>query len=248
MITRKRGVFYTGSRPVSEAEQVRCRKLGIPPAYTNVIVYPAGAKLQATAVDATGKKHYYYHEKFLEKQRKLRKVRSSQVDFSKIRSVTTRILGDPKHPQWDDALTLRMIITAYLRSGSRDNENALGAMSLKRKHVKLGRDGQTLTFDFPAKSGQRRLYEVRDRVLHEAISKQQKPLLSGNSTHTRVRDLLRNITGNGDIQIKDIRTAASMQLFQKHMKKFDGDEKRAVDATAETIGHTPSVSKKYYIL
>jgi len=248
MITRRRGIFYIGSRPVSEVEQLRCRKLGIPPAYTNVIVHPAGAKLQATAVDATGKTHYYYHEKFLEKQRKLRKVRSSQVDFSKIKSVTTKILGDPKHPQWDDALTLRMITTAYLRSGSRDNENALGAMSLKRKHVKLSRDGETLTFDFPAKSGQRRFYEVRDKVLHEAISRQQKPLLSGNSSQIRVRDLLRNITGNDAMQIKDIRTAASMQLFQKHMKKFHGDEKKAVDATAETIGHTPSVSKKYYIL
>jgi hypothetical protein len=32
------------------------------------------------------------------------------------------------------------------------------------------------------------------------------------------------------------------------MKKYDGDEKKAVNATAETIGHTPSVSKKYYLL
>lgn len=248
MITRRRGVFYSGGRPVSESEQVRCRKLGIPPAYTDVVVYSVDAKLQATAVDATGKKHYYYHEKFLEKQRKLRKSRASDVDFSKIKSVTAKILADPKHPLWDDALTLRMIAVAYLRSGSRDNDDALGAMSLKKKHVKLSRDGQTLTFDFPAKSGQQRFYEVRDKVLHDAISKQRKPLLSGDSTHTRVRDLLRRITGNSGMQIKDIRTAGSIQLFQKHMKQFNGDEKKAVEATAETIGHTPSVSKKYYIL
>lgn len=248
MITRKRGVFYKGNRPVSETEQIRCRKIGIPPAYTDVNVYSADDKLQATAIDGNGKKHYYYHEKFLDKQRKLRKERSSQIDFSKIRSATTKILGDPKNKYWDDALTLRMIITAYLRSGSRDNENALGAMTLQRKHVKLSKDGETLTFDFPAKSGQRRLYSVKDKTLYSAIMKQKKPLLSGNSTHDRVRDLLRKITGNSQIQIKDIRTAGSMQLFQKHMKKFDGDEKKAVDATAETIGHTPSVSKKYYIL
>lgn len=248
MITRKRGVFYNGSRPVSESEQIRCRKIGIPPAYTDVNVFKPGDKLQATAIDGNGKKHYYYHEDFLEKQRKLRKARSSNVDFSKIRSATTKILGDPQNKYWDDALTLRMIITAYLRSGSRDNENALGAMSLRRKHVKLSKDGETLTFDFPAKSGQKRLYSVKDKTLHKAIMKQQKPLLSGNSTHDRVRDLLRKITGNSQMQIKDIRTAGSMQLFQKHMKKYDGDEKKAVDATAETIGHTPSVSKKYYIL
>ena len=53
---------------------------------------------------------------------------------------------------------------------------------------------------------------------------------------------------NDTLQIKDIRTAGSMQLFDKHLKKYNGDEKMAVDATANTIGHTPSVSKKYYIL
>ena len=248
MITRRRGVFYKDSRPVPEAEQQRYQKIGIPPAYTNVEVYPNDPKLVATAVDGTGKKHYYYNEKFLERQRKLRKGRATQIDFSKIKSATARILTDPKHPLWDDALTLRMIAIAYLRSGSRDNDEAFGAMSLRRKHVKLSKDAETLTFDFPAKSGQQRFYEVKDRVLHEAISRQQKPLLSGNSNHTRVRDLLRKITGNDTIQIKDIRTAGSMQLFQKHLKKYNGDEKKATNATAETIGHTPSVSKKYYLL
>jgi DNA topoisomerase IB len=248
MITRRRGVFYKDGRPVPDTEQQQCRKIGIPPAYTDVVVYLGNPKLVATAIDGTGKKHYYYNDKFLEKQRKLRKGRATHIDFSKIKSVTARILSDPKHPLWDDALTLRMIAIAYLRSGSRDNDDAIGAMSLRRKHVKLSRDGQTLTFDFPAKSGQQRFYEVRDKVLHDAISRQQKPLLSGNSTHNRVRDLLRKITGNGDIQIKDIRTAGSMQLFQKHLKKYNGDEKKATDATAETIGHTPSVSKKYYLL
>ena len=152
MITRRRGVFYRAGRPVPGAEQERYRKIGIPPVYTNVEVYPNDPKLLATAIDGTGKKHYYYSEKFLEKQRKLRKGRATQIDFSKIKSVTAKILGDPKHSLWDDALTLRMIVIAYLRSGSRDNDDALGAMSLKRKHVKLSRDGQTLTFDFPAKS------------------------------------------------------------------------------------------------
>ena len=56
MITRKRGVFYKGNRPVSDTEQIRCRKIGIPPAYTDVNVYSADDKLQATAIDGNGKK------------------------------------------------------------------------------------------------------------------------------------------------------------------------------------------------
>ena len=70
MITRRRGVFYGAGRPVPGAEQERYRKIGIPPVYTNVEVYPNDPKLLATAIDGTGKKHYYYSEKFLEKSLK----------------------------------------------------------------------------------------------------------------------------------------------------------------------------------
>jgi DNA topoisomerase IB len=248
-ITRKRGVFYKDGRPVSEIEQERCRKLGIPPAYTKVEVYPKTAKLQATAVDAQGKKHYYYHEKYLDRQRKKRKARATQIDFAKIKSVTGRILSKPTHASWHDALALRMIAAGYLRTGVQERETgALGAFQLKKKHVTLRSDGETVSFDFPAKSGQRRRFDAKDRVLHAALSKQKTPLLVGHAKYERVRDLLRKITRNDDIQLKDIRTAGSMQLFLKHLKNTNGDEKVARQQTADTIGHTPAVSKKFYLL
>lgn len=250
-ITRKRGVFYKDGRPVSEAEQVRCRKLGIPPAYKDVKVDPRpGAKLQATAVDATGKKHYYYHDSFLRKQREKRRDRANDIDFGKIRNVTARMLSQLKvnSLRWDDALALRMIASAYLRSGVAERDTgALGAFQLRRRHVKLKGDGETVVFDFPAKSGQRRQFTVKDRVLHRALTQQNAPLLVGNAKWERVRDLLRAIMKNDHLQLKDIRTAGSMQLFTKFLKSV-GDEKEAIRQTAQTIGHTPSVSKKFYIL
>jgi DNA topoisomerase IB len=109
-------------------------------------------------------------------------------------------------------------------------------------------DGETVSFDFPAKSGQRRQFDARDRALHAALSRQRTPLLVGNARYERVRDLLRRIAGNEDIQLKDIRTAGSMQLFRKHLKAANGDEKVARQQTADTIGHTPAVSKKFYLL
>jgi DNA topoisomerase IB len=249
VITRKRGVFYKDGRPVSENEQERCRKLGIPPAYTNVKVHAKNAKLQATALDAKGKKHYYYHEKYLAQQRKKRKTRASQIDFAKIKSVTGRILAQTTHTSWHDALALRMIAAGYLRTGVQERETgALGAFQLKKKHVTLHSDGETVSFDFPAKSGQRRRFDAKDRALHAALSKQKTPLLVGLAKYERVRDLLRKITKNDDIQLKDIRTAGSMQLFHKHLKNANGDEKVARQQTADTIGHTPAVSKKFYLL
>jgi DNA topoisomerase IB len=249
MITRKRGIYYKGGVKLSEPEQSRCQKLGIPPAYTNVTVYPKYAKLQATAVDGQGKTHYYYHEKYLDAQRKKRKERATNINFSKIKSSTTRILSQNGHPSWDDALALRMIASGYLRSGVAERDTgALGAFGLERKHVKLKNDGETVVFDFPAKSGQRRLFEASDRILHRALSKRRSGLLVGNAKYERVRDLLRKIVGNENIQLKDIRTAGSMQLFEKHLKETKGDDKLARKITAETIGHTPSVSKKFYLL
>lgn len=251
MITRRRGVFVKNGVRLSEPEQSRCQKLGIPPAYVNVVVYPRDAKLQATAVDAQGKTHYYYHEKYLDAQRRKRKSRALDIDFSKIKSATGRILSQTQHgtSAWDDALALRMIAAGYLRSGVAERDTgALGAFSLERKHVRLRGDGETVVFDFPAKSGQRRLFEARDAVLHGALSKRRSGLLVGSAKYERVRDLLRKIVGNKDIQLKDIRTAGSMQLFQKHLRAANGDEKVAVKVTAETIGHTPTVSKKFYLL
>jgi hypothetical protein len=39
-----------------------------------------------------------------------------------------------------------------------------------------------------------------------------------------------------------------MQLFQRHLRESKGDETLARKVTAETIGHTPAVSKKFYLL
>lgn len=249
VITRKRGVFYKDGRPVSENEQTRCRTLGIPPAYTDVQVFEPSAKLQATAVDGQGKKHYYYHAAFLEQQRRKRRQRASQIDFTKIKHVTGRILAQPTHASWHDALALRMIAAGYLRTGVQERETgALGAFQLKKRHVTLRADGETVSFDFPAKSGQRRRFDAKDRVLHAALARQRSPLLVGEAKYERVRDLLRKITRNDQIQLKDIRTAGSMQLFKHHLKKTNGDETLARKQTADTIGHTPAVSKKFYLL
>ena len=66
-ITRKRKTWLgpSGKRLSKKAEE-RVRKIGIPPAYTNVCVNPsANKKLQGTAIDKKGNTHYYYHPNFV---------------------------------------------------------------------------------------------------------------------------------------------------------------------------------------
>src|SRR5215213_9105448 len=67
-ITRRRagsGFFYllpNGRRVTDEATLARIRKLAIPPAYRDVwICRDASGHLQATGIDARGRKQYRYH-------------------------------------------------------------------------------------------------------------------------------------------------------------------------------------------
>src|SRR5919109_4569508 len=56
--------------PISDEEKLeRIRALVIPPAWKEVWISPnPGAKLQATGIDAAGRKQYLYHAKFREQQ------------------------------------------------------------------------------------------------------------------------------------------------------------------------------------
>src|ERR671924_1657815 len=58
-----------GNRITDEDKLERIRTLVIPPAWKDVWISPnPSAKLQATGVDAAGRKQYLYHAKFREQQ------------------------------------------------------------------------------------------------------------------------------------------------------------------------------------
>jgi DNA topoisomerase-1 len=63
---RGRGFGYLDEEgsPIEEPEVVEClRSLGIPPAWKDVWICPwANGHIQATGVDAAGRKQYLYHE------------------------------------------------------------------------------------------------------------------------------------------------------------------------------------------
>jgi DNA topoisomerase IB len=252
IITRTRGVYTKNGRPASDADQTRAKKLGIPPAYTDVCVFGPNAKLQATAMDAIGKKHYYYHERFKKTRRAKRKKRAETLDFKRIRAHTASILARPTHASHDDALALRMIALCYMRPGGASVRptGSYGALSLQREHVKLG-PGKRVRFTYKAKSGVTRQCDVTDGVLHDALKRsirKRNARLTGKATRDGVTQLLRRIHGaTSALQIKDIRTAGAMRLF-KDASSRGGTDQDAVKQTAKMLGHKPSTCKKYYIL
>ena len=260
-ITRKRNKWYSPSgKKLSKKEEERVRKIGIPPAYTDVCVNPnARNKLQGTALDKKGQTHYYYHSTFVESNQKKRLRRVKTINGKKILNATAKIIDqNAKDEEWRASVALRLIAMTGIRSGSEKylkNNGSTGAMTLRPKHVVLTGGGVSLKFK--GKSKVEHDMKVKDSRLKRALrwlKKNASNTLFGVKRDDVVSILRRH---GSDLQLKDLRTMLAMNLhreYSKNLQKKYPDEKEKVSAknaiklTAKQLGHTPSVCKKYYLL
>jgi DNA topoisomerase-1 len=140
-------------------ELQRIRKLAIPPAYEDVwiCVSPRG-HLQATGIDARGRKQYRYHPEW-RAQRDAAKF-ERMVEFGealpKLRRALRRDLALPGLPQDKVlAVVVALLDSTLVRVGNveyaRDN-NSFGLTTLRARHVKFIRDGRAV-LSFRGKGG-----------------------------------------------------------------------------------------------
>jgi DNA topoisomerase I len=258
-ITRN-GKTWRSPRRLSKADKQRLNKLAIPPAYRKVCASPSpSAKLQATAVDQKGKTHYYYHADFVDAQRKKRFARVGQIDMPQILRRTKATLRTAKKGSraWQAAAALRLIALTGIRPGSEKyftQNGSVGAMTLQKRHLK---GGGVLEFKGKSKVNQR--LRVHDPSLDGALG-WLKRHASGRRLFSYPQDavsLLRNIQGNAEMKLKDLRTYVANDLYRAYVKKlstkYPGEEpkriaRNALKHTAEQMGHTPSVCRKYYLV
>lgn len=237
---------HASNRRVDATTRQRLRKLAIPPAYGDVCATSnPSAPLQATAVDARGQTHRYYHPDALARRRSERLDRASSIDRRRILAETERRLRlDPSDA---DATILRMMTIFHLRSGGRSDAKSFGAFTLRRReHVHLHADGETIRLQFVGKSGVLRDVSAKDAILHRTLSRSTDDVLAMRTTKTRVRDLLRRTIGSDTAKLKDLRTHAAMSLFDHFSATMSDTE--ALRATARELGHNPGTCKKYYAL
>jgi DNA topoisomerase I len=259
-ITRKGKVWYnTNGKILSNVKAIN--KIAIPPAYTNVCVNPKrSAKLQATAVDAKGKTHYYYHASFLEQQKKNRQNRVKRMNGKAILRSTARILdNNKKDKEWYAAAALRLIALTGIRSGDPKyfkQNGSVGAMTLRPKHVKL-KGGGGIQLEFPGKSNVQHEILIQDRRLQRVLSdikrtRAEQPLFG--VSRNAILSILRK--HGHDLQLKDLRTLLANKLYRAYLDKIRRKypsmnssqvEKVAVKKTANNIGHSATVCKKYYL-
>jgi len=272
-----RGFVYldpSGARITDPAVLERARALVIPPAWTDVwiCVDPYG-HIQATGVDARGRRQYRYHdvwrqqrdrEKFdhmLEFARALPKLRhAARMHLAEEQLSRERVL----------ACAVRLLDLGFFRIGTEgyaEENQTYGLATMHKHHVKL-QPPSTVHFDYMAKGSKRRIQSVVDPevyVVVEALKRRRggKPELlawrrGSQWVDVRSADInayIKEVTG-GDFSAKDFRTWNATVLAAVALAVSAGATSptarkravaRAMQEVAHYLGNTPAVCRSSYV-
>ena len=277
-VRRGRGFSYVdddGERVTDEAMLERIRGLAIPPAWQDVWICVDGlGHLQATGVDAAGRKQYLYHSRWREqrdRQKFDKMLRFADALPALRRAVAQHLTGEALNRERVLACAVRMLDVGLFRVGSdeyAEQGGGLGLTTIERGHVSVPLDG-VIEFDYPAKSGIRRKHSIRDAeclaVVEHLRRRRGGPeeLLAYRRGRRWVRldaedvnEYLKEHAGEA-FSAKDFRTwnatvmAAVVLAADGRDARTKTTRKRSIDGAvkevAEMLGNTPAVARRAYI-
>jgi DNA topoisomerase-1 len=270
--TRKRKgrywAYYDGDQRITDRDTIdRLNAIALPPAYKDAwfCADPDG-HLQATGIDARGRKQYRYHPEF-----------RAQAEASKFAGLTEFGKALPKIRRKVDkdlkkrelsrdkvvAAVIRLLDDDYLRIGNEEyakSNKSYGATTLLSRQVHD--DGRKVRMRFKGKSGVEQEVMITDRTLRRIVRQLQElpgqPLFQyvngdGNPhpiTSNEVNDYIREASG-GDFTAKHFRTwGATVLAFEQMLDKADNARisvKTMVEPVAEALGNTVAMSRKAYV-
>jgi len=261
-----------GDKVTDETTLARIRKLAIPPAWNDVwICASPHGHLQATGIDARGRKQYRYHADWrtIRDETKYNRMIAFGRALPAIRDRVRRDLAHDGLPREKILATIvRLLETTLIRIGNREyaRDNAsFGLTTLRNRHVAV--EGSTVRFEFRAKSGKMRKLTLKDRKL-AGIVKRCRDLPGyelfqyvdhDGERHSvssdDVNDYLKETTG-ADFTAKDFRTWAGTVLAAMALQEFaafdsEAAAKRnitqAIEEVAARLGNTASICRKCYV-
>ena len=252
----------------------RVRGLAIPPAWRDVwICDDAFGHLQATGIDAAGRKQYLYHPLWRERRDHQKFLRMEQFGRSlpKLRRRLAAALGrDGLTHDRVLACAVRLLDIGMFRIGSEqyaDDDGGIGLATLNKEHVALR--GAEAVFEYPAKGGVRRAQAIYDPASVKVIRALKRRRTGGEQLlefrdgrtwsplrSEEINEYLKHELG-ADFSAKDFRTWNGTVMAAVSLAT-DGREagsktarKRAIDrsvkAVAELLGNTPAVARRAYI-
>jgi DNA topoisomerase I len=275
--TRGRGFSYTDAngKPVEDRDEIlRIKELAIPPAWDDVWICPDPfGHLQATGVDAAGRKQYLYHARW--RDLRDRQKFEHMVAFAKALPRLRRAnLADLDGDQLDAtrvlACAVRLLDVGLFRLGSEqyaDDDGGLGLATVTKHHVTIEDD--EVVFDYPAKGGVRRVQAVQDPPAREIVTALKRRRSGGDQLlaykdgrrwqpvrSDQISDYLKSKIGDR-YSAKEFRTWNATVLAAVSLA-VDGRDagsrrarKRAIDGAvrgvAEVLGNTPAVARRSYI-
>jgi DNA topoisomerase I len=271
--------YYDSAGALIRDERLdRLRSLAIPPAWQDVWICPwPNGHIQATGVDAAGRRQYRYHEDWrarrdAEKHERVLEIAHQLPDVRD--AVVEAIRGGGLTRERVLAAAVRLLDLGAFRVGSEqyaEDNGTYGLATLRREHVRVR--GEQVFFSYNAKGGIERELELTDKPTADVVRELLKRPEEGEEllgywvqgpdgervwhdvTSTEVNAYLKEIS-DAEITAKDFRTwnatvlmATTLAAAPEPATKTARKRvlKEAYERVSETLGNTPAVCKASYV-
>jgi DNA topoisomerase-1 len=277
-VRRGRGFSYADAdgKHIRDPETLlRIKQLAIPPAWEEVWICPDPlGHLQATGVDAAGRKQYLYHPRWRELRDRAKF--DHMLDFAAAlprlrRRVLARLrAGDEPDRERVLAGAVRLLDIGLFRIGGEqyaDEDGGTGLATVLKEDVTFR--GDDAVFDYLGKSGIRRVQAIQDPPTIDLLRTLKRRRAGGDQLlayrenrrwhpvrSDQISDFLKTAIG-ADYSAKDFRTWNATVLAAVSVGADGRDaaskraRKRAIDGAvrgvAEVLGNTPAVARRSYI-
>ena len=260
--------YFDGAKRVTDRPIIeRLNAIRLPPAYRDAwFGKDPNGHLQATGIDARGRKQYRYHPLFREQQEKSKF--DGLWEFGNAlpqirRKVDKDLKSQPLSKDKVLAAVVRLLDDDYLRIGNQEyaKENqSFGATTLLSRQVHD--DGRKVKMRFLGKSKVEHEVTITDRTLRRIVRQLQElpgqalfQYLDGDGnphhvTSSDVNDYIRDASGE-EFTAKHFRTwGASVLAFEQMLNKADNARisvNTMIEPVAEALGNTVAMSRKAYV-
>jgi DNA topoisomerase IB len=253
----------------------RIRGLAIPPAWRDVWICPwPNGHIQATGIDAAGRRQYRYHDAWrarrdAEKHQRVLEIARELPDVRDAVNAALRTRGLNRERVL--ATAIRLLDLGAFRVGGEqyaEENGTYGLATLRRDHVSVR--GERTFFRYTAKGGIEREVEITDRPTATVVRQLlERPDDAGEDllayqledgswrdvTSDEINAFLKEISG-AEITAKDFRTWSATVLMAAALAEEPPPKsrtarkkavRRAYVRVSEQLGNTPAVCKASYV-